>query len=416
MAHVVGDLSMRVLFVSPYIPSLVRIRPYQWIRTLHRLGHTVDLIAVRPPEDGWLDDVPVREWCASVSVFPLERIATLRNAVAAIPRGLPLQAAYSHHPDAEAAVAAAARRCDVVHVEHLRGAVLADAVSDTPRVLDAVDSIAALFEQARTRATSWKHRLMASVDVGRTRRFESQLADRFDRVVVSSTRDAAAFHALSPASARGRIVSIPNGVDAEYWQPDIEHPSARTILFTGKMSYHANETAALRLLRQIMPIVWRSLPDVHVVLAGLDPSPDVRAHSTDARVSVTGYVPDLRPHFRAATLVMAPLEYGVGIQNKVLEAMACGVAVVASNAACEGIGAVADRDWLVAETDEELAAHAVALFANEHRRRALAESGRRYVVANHDWVTLGQRLVAVYQDACAAHAARRKGVLEEAAG
>ncbi|MEQ1907637.1 MAG: glycosyltransferase [Vicinamibacterales bacterium] len=416
MAHVVGHLIMRVLFVSPYIPSLVRIRPYQWIRTLCRLGHTVHLIAVRPPEDSWLEDVPVREWCASVSVFPLERTATLRNAVAAVPRGVPLQAAYSHHPEAEAAVAAAARQCDVVHVEHLRGAVLADAVSDTPRVLDAVDSIAALFEQARTRATSWKHRLMASVDVGRTRRFEGQLARRFDRVVVASTRDAAVFHSLSPASARERIVSIPNGVDAEYWQPDIQRSSAKTILFTGKMSYHANETAALRLLGRIMPIVWRSLPDAHVVLAGLDPSPDVRAHAADSRVTVTGYVPDLRPHFHAARLVMAPLEYGVGIQNKVLEAMASGVPVVASNAACEGIGAVPDRDLLAGETDEELAAHAVALFGDEHRRQALARSGRRYVVANHDWVTLSQRLVAVYQDACAMRASRPKGVLEGAAG
>ena len=400
---------MQVLFVSPYIPSLVRIRPYQWIRTLCRLGHTVHLIAVRPPADRWLEDVPVREWCASVSVFPLERTATLRNALVAVPRGLPLQAAYSHHPEAEAAVAAAARLCDVVHVEHLRGAVLADAIRDTPRVLDAVDSIAALFEQARTRATSWKHRLIASVDVGRTRRFEGQLAARFDRVVVSSTRDAAAFQSLSPASARERIVSIPNGVDSEYWQPATQRPSAHTILFSGKLSYHANETAALRLVRRIMPIVWRSLPDVHVVLAGLDPSPDVQAHATDSRVTVTGYVPDLRPHFHAATLVMAPLEYAVGVQNKVLEAMASGVPVVASNAACEGIGAVADKDLLAAETDEELAAHAVALFADEHRRRALARSGRRYVVANHDWVTLGQRLVSVYQDACAPHAARRGG-------
>ena len=406
-----GDLSMQVLFVSPYVPSLVRIRPYQWIRTLRRLGHTVHLIAVRPPEDRWLTDVPVREWCASVSVFPLERTATLRNAAAAVPRGVPLQAAYSHHPEAELAVAAAARRCDVVHVEHLRGAVLADAVHDTPRVLDAVDSIAALFEQARTRATSWKHRLMASVDVGRTRRFEGQLASRFDRVVVSSTRDAAAFQSLSSSSTRERIVSIPNGVDTEYWQPAPEASAARTILFTGKLSYHANETAALRLVRQIMPIVWRSLSDVHVVLAGLDPTSAVRALAADARVTVTGYVPDLRPHFRAATLVMAPLEYGVGIQNKVLEAMASGVAVVASNTAGEGLGAVEGRDLLAGETDGELAAHAVALFSDERRRRALATSGRRYVEANHDWLTLGQRLVGVYQDACAPYATRRKGVV-----
>lgn len=391
---------MRVLFVSPYVPSLVRIRPYQWIRTLHRLGHAVHLIAVRPPEDRWLSDVPVREWCASVSVFPLERSATLRNALTAVPRGLPLQAAYSHHPAAEAAIADAARHCDVVHVEHLRGVVLADAVRDTPRVLDAVDSIAVLFEQARTRATSWKHRLMASADVGRTRRFEGRFAGRFSRVIVSSARDASAFKTLSP-NASDRIVTIPNGVDADYWTPMNDRSSAVTILFSGKMSYHANETAAVRLVRRIMPLVWNTRPDIKVMLAGLDPGPAVQALAADSRVTITGYEPDLRPRFAAATIVVAPLEYGVGIQNKVLEAMAAGVPVVASRAACEGISAADGRDLLSGDTDEQLAAHAVGLLSAETRRTALAANGRRYVSNHHDWLTLGRRLVSVYGDACA---------------
>lgn len=406
---------MRVLFVSPYIPSLVRIRPYQWIRTLHRLGHSVHLIAVRPPEDRWLTSVPVQEWCASVTLFPLDRGSTLRNAVAAVPRGVPLQAAYSHHPVAEAAVAAAARECDVVHVEHLRGVVLADAVRDTPRVLDAVDSIASLFEQARTRAASWKHRLMASADVGRTRRYEGKLADRFDRVIVSSPRDASAFQALSQPAAADRIVTIPNGVDTEYWQPAAVAStySPPTILFSGKMSYHANETAAVRLVQRVMPLVWRELPNVNVVLAGLDPGPAVQALAADSRVTVTGYEPDLRPRFAAASLVVAPLEYGVGIQNKVLEAMSAGLPVVASRVACEGIDAVDGQDLLAADTDQQLAAHTIGVLVRPALRSQLAAHGRRYVTVNHDWVTLGRRLVSAYQDACAGtgHAEHRTGAL-----
>lgn len=394
-------LAMRILFVSPYVPSLVRVRPYHWIRTLHRLGHSVHLIAVRPPEDRWLTDVPVREWCASVKVFPLERTATLRNALTAMPRGVPLQAAYSHHPAAEAAIADAARHCDVVHVEHLRGVVLADSVRDTPRVLDAVDSIAVLFEHARTRANSWKHRLMASADVGRTRRFEGQFVNRFARVVVSSARDAAAFKALSSRNAADRIVAIPNGVDSDYWTLTRDRSSAPTILFSGKMSYHANETAALRLVRRIMPIVWQTLPNINVMLAGLDPGQEVRALAADPRVTITGYESDLRPRFAAATIVVAPLEYGVGIQNKVLEAMAAGVPVVASSAACEGITAAIGRDLLAGDSDEQLAAHVVALLSDEPRRTALAANGRRYVTASHDWLALGRRLVCVYGDACA---------------
>src|SRR4051794_2259512 len=111
---------MRVLFVSPYIPSPVRVRPYQWIRALKRHGQRVRLVALQPPEDRWVSGVPVEDCCEHVEVFPLGRLQTLYNAAAAVPRELPLQAAYSLHPDAERYIAKEARTCDVVHVEHLR--------------------------------------------------------------------------------------------------------------------------------------------------------------------------------------------------------------------------------------------------------------------------------------------------------
>ena len=88
------------------------------------------------------------------------------------------------------------------------------------------------------------------------------------------------------------------------------------------------------------------------MIAGKDPSESIRLLSRDARITVTGFVDDLRPFFWSATVVVAPLVYGTGIQNKVLEAMACGVPVVASQAACEGIGAPRGHALLVGITQE----------------------------------------------------------------
>ena len=139
---------MRVLFVAPYIPSPVRVRPYQWIRALARHGLRVRLVALQPPEDRWLTEPPIADCCERVTVFPLSRVQTLCNAAAAWPGDLPLQAAYSLHPAAERYIAAEALNCDIVHVEHLRGALLARRVQDVPCVIDAVDSISTLFAQA----------------------------------------------------------------------------------------------------------------------------------------------------------------------------------------------------------------------------------------------------------------------------
>lgn len=395
---------MRILFVAPYVPSPIRVRPFQWIRVLSRLGQRIRLVVLQPPEDGWLeDDVPVSGYCESVSVFPLSRARTVVNGLAALPRDVPLQAAYSRHPAAEARITAEVQQCDVVHIEHLRGSLLTRRVRGIPQVIDAVDSISALFEETQIQARSWQHRLMARIDLSRTRRFEAALPRRFDRTLVSSAHDAARFRELAGARVDERLVVLPNGVDLEYFCPreGVRHPA--TILFTGKMSYHANEAAALRLVERVIPLVWQKRPDVRVVIAGKDPSPGVRLLAHDPRVSVTGFVEDLRACFWSATLVMAPLVYGTGIQNKVLEAMACGVPVIASAKACEGIAAANGRDLLVGRDDQELAALALTLLDNADLRRRLAADGRRYVATHHDWSQLGRRLIGVYEDARAAH-------------
>jgi len=229
-------------------------------------------------------------------------------------------------------------------------------------------------------------------------RFEASLSSRFDRSLVSSVRDAEAFVELAGRERSRRVVPLPNGVDLEYFRPGQTTPEPETILFSGKISYHANEAAALELARRIMPIVWAARPNARLVIAGKDPSEAIRLLSRDPRITVTGYVEDLRPFFWSATVVVAPLVYGTGIQNKVLEAMASGVPVVASRQACAGIGAPVGRALLVGSEPGEIAAHVLALFRDPERRADLAAAGRRYVQSHHDWHQLGRQLIDVYED------------------
>lgn len=393
---------MRVLFVAPYIPSPVRVRPYQWIRALARHGHQVHLVALQPPEDRWVEGVPVADCCEQVSVFPLGRARTLANGLLSLPRDLPLQAAYSHHPAAERFVAGQAGQYDVVHVEHLRGALLARNVRHTPCVFDAVDSISALFAQTATQAPGWKQRMMARIDLARTRRFEARLPRLFERTVVSSARDADALVRLGGPDAVNQIVTIPNGVDLEYFHPSepTEAAAGPTIVFTGKMSYHANSAAVLRLAGQIMPLVWKAVPTARLVIAGKNPPATIRNLSADPRVQVTGFVEDLRPFFWQASALVAPLAYGTGIQNKVLEAMACGIPVVTSPVGCEGLPRlVAGRDVLVGGDDGEVAAHTVALLRSSQLRESLGAAGRQYVQTHHDWGDQARDLIDVYEAA-----------------
>jgi sugar transferase (PEP-CTERM/EpsH1 system associated) len=395
---------MRILFVAPYIPSRIRVRSYNLIRTLAAQGHHVHLVALQPPEDRFASAAELRQVCAQADVFPLSRARTLWNALKALPTSLPLQAAYSHHPQAERRIRDLAKqgRFDVLHVEHLRGAVLAERLSGIPRVFDSVDSIAYLFEQASRLAPKITQRLMARVDLPRTRRFEARAPRRFERILTTSPVDAQAIRDLAGDAADSRIRLLPNGVDLDFFRPVDTPPDPATILFSGKISYHANSAAVLYLGREVMPRVWQQRPDARLMIVGKDPTPAVRALGADPRVTVTGYVEDLRPYFARATVSATPLLYGAGTQYKVLEAMASGVPVVATPRVGSGLQAQPDRDLLVGEDTGQLARCIVRLIDDARLRREIGAAGRRYVERYHSWPQIAATLAAIYAEARAA--------------
>ncbi|RME76671.1 MAG: glycosyltransferase, partial [Chloroflexi bacterium] len=391
---------MKILFITPYIPSLIRVRPYNFIKYLSRRGHQITLLALVPPGESTDSLTELRQWCRQVQTVPLPRWRTLWNGLRALPGSTPLQAAYSRSPEMATLVrqTLAADTFDVVHVEHLRGAELAP--TSAPVVFDSVDSITLLFELVRQAGPTRRSRLLAALDLARTRRYEGRLLARFPRVLVTSPRDKARLAELAPPDAdTERIVVLPNGVDLAYFAPADTPRQPATVVFTGKMSYHANIAAALDLAHRVMPLVWQTFPQARLVLAGKDPPPELLGLSAEARITVTGSVPDLRPYLAQATVAVTPIRYGVGIQNKVLEAMAMAAPVVSTPQAVSALQVEPGREVLVGESPQALAEAIVALLSNADLQRRVGQAGRRFVERHHDWDAIAARLETVYEAA-----------------
>jgi len=399
-----------VLFVAPYVPSPIRVRPFQLLRQLLCRGHAVTLVCPAAAADGpALDEL--RRLGAAVAPVRLRRTDTLGAYLRALPGQLPLQAAHCLSPAFTRAVreALAGQPFDLVHIEHLRAAEIARAAaagvsSPPPLVLDAVDSISLLFERAIRRSPSRTTRAMALLDLARTRRYEAAYVRRFAHIAITSPEDRWALETLrehyeQPCGAE--ISVVPNGVDLDYFRPTGEAREPATLLFSGKMSYHANHAAALFLLRAIMPRVWSSRPETRVVIAGAQPAPGLLAYRRDPRVEITGLVADLRPYLARASVAAAPLCYGVGVQNKVLEALAMAAPVVAARQATVALGARPGAELLVAEDAEGFAQQILALLADPQRREALARAGRAYVERHHSWSASALALERCYAAALA---------------
>ncbi|MEE9188722.1 MAG: glycosyltransferase, partial [Anaerolineales bacterium] len=205
---------------------------------------------------------------------------------------------------------------------------------------------------------------------------------------------------LSLRTREGRIPGVevlPNGVDLGYFSPaENGERDDQTVVLSGKMSYHANISMVVGFIEDIMPLVWEKRPGVKVWLVGKDPSPRVLAYAQYPNIQVTGTVDDMRPYLTKATLSAAPISYGVGIQNKVLEAMACATPVIASQQAVSALGVEAGKEIVVADDSLDFANKVISLLDERERRESVGRAGRQFVERNHDWVVLAARLEEVY--------------------
>lgn len=439
------DLSLKILFVVPYAPTFIRTRSLNLLKALGSIGHKITLATLWSDEeelhairslDGEID---------SIIFEKISRVRSIRNCFQALPGRNPVQASYSWNPRLAEKIARAVRiqDFDVIHVEHLRGAKYALSINKMrrkqdekypPLVWDSVDCISDLFKRASQYSHTLRARMTARFELTRTQRYEGLLTHQFDRVLVTSESDLQGLLSLAEEQGenrgsgatipiRDRIVVVPNGVDLNYFSPPKEERESQALVITGKMSYHANITAVVRFVMDTMPKIWVEFPETELWIVGRDPSPEIRKlgapfdhgmkrnqsrkKTIKSRIRITGTVEDIRPYLRKATAAIAPIRYGVGIQNKVLEAMSCGTPVVATRSAVGSIQARSGVDLMVAEGEHELAPSIIALLKDKELCSRLGRAGRDFAETNHNWHTIAKQLTQIYYETGAKNKAVR---------
>ncbi|HET9920379.1 MAG TPA: glycosyltransferase [Ktedonobacteraceae bacterium] len=410
---------MRILFGTPYPPSRIRVRSYGFLAQL-RLAHDVTIITQCASEQEMADVELLRQQGFEVVVVSEKKTRALLRCGLALPTSQPLQVAYARSSRFTQAVQhlCQQRAFDVIHVEHLRGiASMEPLAAQYPFVWDAVDCISLLFKQTITSGPNVKVRAGAWLEHTRTRHYEARLLHHLRHVVITSERDRRAMIDLrrsqhdDPLSSDEELGTglavLPNGVDLDYFRPSQEERRRYNIVFSGKMSYHANVATALYLYQQIMPLIWRQRPEATLTIVGSKPPQAIQQLARDPRVEVTGFVKDMRPYVGRAEVMLSPMVYSVGIQNKVLEAMALGTPAIVAAQAAASLGAIPGRDLLIANSADEFAQATLQLMDDAHLRATLSQHGREYVEQHHDWHAVTDRLVAIYQQAIAEHTRHR---------
>jgi sugar transferase (PEP-CTERM/EpsH1 system associated) len=296
----------------------------------------------------------------------------------------------------------AEERFELIHAQLFRMGQYVTEVQGPAKVLDLCDSLA-LNLNRRAKLDSIPKRFLVRLEAKRVQRYEIDIMKAFDcgTVVAHFDRD----YLLKQDNSLNLSI-VPMGVDLEYFRPSLKKrtqssvaPTAASsplLLFTGTMNYFPNSDAAAYFCNEIFPRVREQHPKARFYIVGNHPSEQVRRLEAQDGVVVTGYVPDVRPYFEEASVFVAPLRAGSGIQTKNLEAMAMGVPIVTTSVGAMGLKADTGKELLVADTPLAFAEQVIHLLDNKYLRENIAQTARTRVETEYSWEAIGARLKYVY--------------------
>lgn len=216
---------------------------------------------------------------------------------------------------------------------------------------------------------------------GRLKSIELNSLKRFDYILTMSEKDNElfAYHGF-----KGRMISVPNGVDTEAISPATSPTSKKNIVFVGSLDYEANRDGVLWFLKEIWPKVSSALPEARLILVGRNPSGEIRAHQSN-RITATGTIEIVEPYYRHARVCIVPLRAGGGTRLKVLEGLAYGVPIVSTTVGCEGITVENKKNIIIADSPEDFANGIIKIFSNDNFWQSISLRGRSLVEERYSW-------------------------------
>jgi glycosyltransferase involved in cell wall biosynthesis len=277
----------------------------------------------------------------------------------------------------------AEEKIEMAYGYHLRsGQFLAD-LDSIPRVI-AIQPAQVLHFGRRYKLTrNPVLRAIYGMEYRRLHGYEVNLAEKFNSCLLISEKDR---DAIDPEHRLRNVFYNPHGTDVHSFAPPADVVrEENSLVFCGAMYMDTNFDAVLHFCRNILPQIWAKRPETRFTIVGKRPPQSVLKLAEDRRISVTGYVDDVRPYLWKASVGVNPIRMAAGLQNKLLEGLAAGLPMVISAEANEGIHAPEGKAVKIGRTSEEFAAHVLALMSDRAEAKAMAAEGMAYVQSRWSW-------------------------------
>ena len=375
---------MKIFVLLPRIPYPLekgdKLRAFNQIKQLAKHNEIV-LCALNDNSQVSEQDAfrALQPYCQSINFIKISKPQIVLGLVRAFFKGLPMQCGYFYNRKAAKKINALIEKHkpDMLFGQLLRVAEYIRK-KDIPKTIDYQD-VFSYGMKRRADIASPITRPIFSMEYKRLKRYEAAIFDDFDVKTIISEPD----RELIPHPKKNEILIIPNGVDHEFFAPQ-EREKKYDIVFTGNMSYAPNVNAVEYLANEILPIVWKQIPNAKMYVAGATPDPKVKKAACD-NIVISGWLDDIRDAYAQSRIFIAPMRIGTGLQNKLLEAMSMGLPAITTPLANGSLGAENGKEILVGSNAEELAQHIITLLTDNDKAKQIAQAGFDFTNRVYDW-------------------------------
>ncbi|MFI6761350.1 glycosyltransferase [Micromonospora sp. NPDC050417] len=385
---------MRILFVAPWVPSPMRPRSLALLRTL-AAEHEVRFLSLvhNEAEVRLADDLPV----PVRTLVPNPRPGALVRTLRALVTGRSLQHGYASPRALTAALETILDdwRPDAVHLNVFRTVHLVETCGRTPVIVDLDEFRSEYYEQLAAHGPNLAWRTLGRIESRRMRAREDELV----RMGVPLMLSAPPSHgAMRPNTY---LVRSPYDFPARRRDtgPAAEHgaETAPMVLFVGRLSYEANVAGLLWFVRECWNGIRQGVPDARLRIVGSDPPRVVQSLVRNGNgIELFADVPEIEPHYEVATVAIAPIFRGTGVQMKLIQSLAAGVPTVTTATVADRAGVRDDVHVRIAEDPQSWTTAVIGMLNREPGTEQLAAEGRRWAVAEHSLSAVSRQLDLAY--------------------
>lgn len=223
--------------------------------------------------------------------------------------------------------------------------------------------------------------------------YEKEILNKFNSVIVLTKRDKKLIEEFNK-NIKANI--IPTGVDINFFKPQ-NNNQEQSLVFVGHYKHYPNADAIIYFVNEIYNDILKILPDLKLYIVGSGVTKNIlNLAKNNNNIIITGEVENVGLYLQKPNIFVAPVRLGGGIKGKVLEAMSCGIPVVATKEAVDGIDYDVNNCSLVCNNKNDFIDNIVKLTENRSLYEKLACNSRKLVETYYDWYKIADSLNNFY--------------------